>query len=243
MAQYTTGQVAKLCGVSVRTVQYYDTREILMPSALSEGGRRLYSQEDLEKMKIICYLRSLELPIDSIKGLFSQPNSGEVITLLLQQQESLLRREIEEKQSRVEKLNQLQKALQKLPLISTGSIGDAAYILKNKKRLTRLHLFMLAAGFFVEAVELVTLMIGILQGIWWPFLVGECIAIAVCILISTVYFTRTAYICPQCHSIFKPQLRESFFANHTPSTRKLTCPQCHYKGFCVEVYFQEDELC
>ncbi len=39
MAQYTTGEIAKLCGITVRTVQYYDTRGILTPSALSEGGR------------------------------------------------------------------------------------------------------------------------------------------------------------------------------------------------------------
>ena len=41
MSKYTTGEIAKLCGVTVRTVQYYDTRGILIPSELSEGGRRL----------------------------------------------------------------------------------------------------------------------------------------------------------------------------------------------------------
>ena len=41
MSKYTTGELAKLCGVTVRTVQYYDTRGILIPSDLSEGGRRL----------------------------------------------------------------------------------------------------------------------------------------------------------------------------------------------------------
>ena len=48
---YTTGEVAKLCGVSVRTVQYYDTRNILIPSELSEGGRRLYSEEDVKRLE------------------------------------------------------------------------------------------------------------------------------------------------------------------------------------------------
>ena len=48
MSIYTTGEIAKLCGVTVRTVQYYDSRSILVPSALSEGGRRLYSEEDLK---------------------------------------------------------------------------------------------------------------------------------------------------------------------------------------------------
>lgn len=41
---YTTGDLAKLAGVSVRTVQYYDKRGILSPSDLTEGGRRIYGE-------------------------------------------------------------------------------------------------------------------------------------------------------------------------------------------------------
>ena len=59
MSKYTTGEIAKLCGVTVRTVQYYDTRGILVPTELSEGGRRLYSEDDLKRMKVICFLRDL----------------------------------------------------------------------------------------------------------------------------------------------------------------------------------------
>ncbi len=40
MSKYTTGEIAKLCGVSVRTVQYYDTRGILVPNEITDGGRR-----------------------------------------------------------------------------------------------------------------------------------------------------------------------------------------------------------
>ena len=72
MSKYTTGEIAKLCGVTVRTVQYYDTRGILVPAELSEGGRRLYSEDDLKRMKIICFLRELGLPIDSISQLLSK---------------------------------------------------------------------------------------------------------------------------------------------------------------------------
>ena len=57
MSKYTTGEMAKLCGVTVRTVQYYDARGILIPSELSEGGRRLYSEDDLKRLKVICFLR------------------------------------------------------------------------------------------------------------------------------------------------------------------------------------------
>ena len=43
--------------ITRRTVQYYDTRGILAPSALTEGGRRLYSDDELKKLKTICFLR------------------------------------------------------------------------------------------------------------------------------------------------------------------------------------------
>ena len=33
MSKYTTGEIAKLCGVSVRTVQYYDTVVFLSPAS------------------------------------------------------------------------------------------------------------------------------------------------------------------------------------------------------------------
>ena len=80
MSKYTTGEIARLCEVSVRTVQYYDTRGILIPSELSEGGRRIYNDEDLKKMKAICFLRELDLPINSIKELLSEEHPETVIS-------------------------------------------------------------------------------------------------------------------------------------------------------------------
>lgn len=68
MSKYTTGDIAKLCGVSVRTVQYYDSRNILVPSELSEGGRRLYSEQDLKRMKVICFLRDAGISINSMEN-------------------------------------------------------------------------------------------------------------------------------------------------------------------------------
>ena len=84
--QYTTGEIAKLCGVSVRTVQYYDDRGILIPSELSEGGRRLYSEDDLRRMRIVCFLREAGLPINSISALLAEEKPQNVISVLLEEQ-------------------------------------------------------------------------------------------------------------------------------------------------------------
>ena len=72
MSKYTTGEIARLCDVTVRTVQYYDNRGILTPSALSDGGRRLYSEDDLKRLRIICFLRDAGLSINSISALFTE---------------------------------------------------------------------------------------------------------------------------------------------------------------------------
>ena len=72
MSKYTTGELAKLCNVTVRTVQYYDKRGILIPTELSEGGRRLYSESDLQRQKVICFLREVDVPIDAISELLEE---------------------------------------------------------------------------------------------------------------------------------------------------------------------------
>lgn len=76
MSKYTTGEIAKLCGVSVRTVQYYDTRGVLMPSELSEGGRRLYfgSKEVLRGL-------DLSVPEHSIYGFIGKNGAGKTTTM------------------------------------------------------------------------------------------------------------------------------------------------------------------
>ena len=124
MSKYTTGEIAKLCGVSVRTVQYYDTRNILTPSELTEGGRRLYSEEDLKRMKIICFLRDAGISINSIGELLSEHDPGSVISVLLEQQENILKEEIHERQVKLDMLDGIKQELKTIENFSIESIGD-----------------------------------------------------------------------------------------------------------------------
>ncbi len=237
MSKYTTGEIAKLCGVTVRTVQYYDSRNLLVPSELSEGGRRLYSEEDLKRMKVICFLRELDIPISAIGQLLEEDHPEDVIHLLLQQQEQILKEEIGSRQEKLQKLQALRQDIQRTEQFSIESIGDIAHIMENKNKLRRLRWTMLGVGLISEAVEIATVLLWILKGIWWPFvLVGLPVMIVIGVWISRYYFKNVAYICPKCHCVFKPSFKEMFWANHTPTTRKLTCPECSHKGFCVETY-------
>lgn len=235
MSKYTTGEVAKLCGVTVRTVQYYDTRGILVPSQLSEGGRRLYSEDDVKRMKVICFLRELGLSIDAIRQLLSEEDPGSVISLLLDQQEAALRGEIGEREDKLKKLSELKAGLKSVSEFSIESIGDIAYIMTNKKELRRIHITMILTAIPLGILQWSSIILWITRGIWWLFLVWAVVAIPYGVILSRWYFRKVAYICPQCHEVFKPGFREAFWARHTPATRKLTCPSCGHHGFCVEV--------
>ena len=245
MSKYTTGELAKLCGVTVRTVQYYDTRGILVPSELSEGGRRLYSEEDVRRMKIICFLRELDLPIDAISQILKEEHPEKVISLLVEQQEAALSEEISEKREKLEKLRELKSGL-KSGLKSSASfsletIGDIAVIMEGKKKLKKMRWMMILTGLPVTALQWFSIIFWIVKGIWWPFLVWVLVAVPWGILVSRYYFRHVIYICPECHEVFKPSLKEAFWANHTPAARKLTCTACGHKGFCVEVWGGDGE--
>lgn len=234
MSKYTTGEIAKLCGVSVRTVQYYDSRNILIPSALSEGGRRLYSEEDLQRMRIICFLREAGLSINSIGRLFGDEDPAAVIAILLDQQEQLLKQELSERQQKLDMVERIRRELKNVEDFSVESIGDIAHIMENRRKMFRIRATMLTVGLVGELIEAGTLLLGIFKGIWWPFFVGLPFVVAIAVWVSVYYFNKVSYICPKCHRVFRPRFREAFWAAHTPTTRRLTCVHCGKKGFCVE---------
>ena len=236
MSQYTTGELAKACGITVRTVQFYDQKGILAPSALTEGGRRLYSEEDLKKMKIICFLRDTGLSLDTIGQLLNEEDSGSVISILLEQQEQLLQEEIGERRKKLDLLAELKKGLKDVSSFSIETIGDIAAVMEMKKKLTAVHRTMILPAVPLGILQWGSILLWILKGVWWPFAAWVVLVIPFGVWVSRYYYRNTAYICPQCHEVFRPVFKEMLFAKHTPKTRKLTCVKCGHHGFCVETY-------
>ena len=240
MSKYTTGEIAKLCGVTVRTVQYYDDRGILIPSELSEGGRRLYSEDDRKRLQIICFLRDAGLPINSISALFAEDDPTRIISVLLDEQEQTLREELAQTRAKLDLVEGIKRELKATEDFSVDSIGDIAHIMKQKNKLRKMRLTMVLSGIPVAVLQWIAIILGITNGLWWLTAVWACVAIPWGIAVSRYYFHHTNYICPACHEVFKPRFRETFWAYHTPRMRRLTCPKCGRKGLCVEVYAEKE---
>ena len=69
----TVHQVAKLTGVSVRTLHYYDEIGLLPPSEITPAGYRLYGAEALERLQQILFFRELEFPLKEVKQILDSP--------------------------------------------------------------------------------------------------------------------------------------------------------------------------
>jgi len=64
---YRVKDVARVAGVTVRTLHHYDNIGLLVPSARSEAGYRLYSEDDLLRLQQILLGRELGLPLEAIR--------------------------------------------------------------------------------------------------------------------------------------------------------------------------------
>lgn len=84
----TVHEVSALAHVSVRTLHHYDRMGLLIPSARSEAGYRLYDETDLERLQQILLFRELEFPLADIRRILDSPDFDQARAL--QQQIELL---------------------------------------------------------------------------------------------------------------------------------------------------------
>ncbi|MFI5485678.1 MerR family transcriptional regulator [Micromonospora echinaurantiaca] len=78
---YTVGQVARLAGVTVRTLHHYDEIGLLSPSGRSGTGYRRYDDADLERLQHIRYYRELGFPLEEIAAILGDPASDPTVHL------------------------------------------------------------------------------------------------------------------------------------------------------------------
>ena len=63
---YTTGQFAKMAGVTLRTIRYYDKIGLLKPSHILDNGYRQYCNKDLITLQKILALKELGFSLEEI---------------------------------------------------------------------------------------------------------------------------------------------------------------------------------
>lgn len=89
----TVGEMAALCGVSVRTLHYYDRIGLLRPEQVEENGYRRYGDASVRRLWQILFFRELGFPLREIGQILSAPDYDAQQALRRQRQLLLLERE------------------------------------------------------------------------------------------------------------------------------------------------------
>ena len=81
LSAYTVRELARLAGVTVRTLHHYDQIGLLKPSSRTAAGYRLYEQDDLLRLQQILFFRELDFPLEDIRRILDHPEFDRVKAL------------------------------------------------------------------------------------------------------------------------------------------------------------------
>ncbi|MWV46268.1 MerR family transcriptional regulator [Paenibacillus sp. HJL G12] len=107
---WKVGDLAKLTGLTVRTLRYYDQIGLLSPSDQTESGHRLYGESDLSRLHQILSLKELGLSLEEVKSVL---NGGQISPLeIVGLQIGRIQEQIKLQQRLLEQLRHVSKLMQ-----------------------------------------------------------------------------------------------------------------------------------
>ena len=116
------GELAKLCGLTVRTLHYYEDIGLLVPGR-SVKGHRLYGPDDVLRLQQILIQKSLGLPLEHIKAALDSPDFD--YKAALQNQRKQLEQEIAQNNDQIRSIDAaIAKIEQKEAVMAISSLFD-----------------------------------------------------------------------------------------------------------------------
>lgn len=79
---WKTGEIARLAGLTIRTLRYYDQIQLFSPSEFTDSGHRLYTKKDLAYLQQILALKQMGLPLEDIKSVLAAKEKGSASDIL-----------------------------------------------------------------------------------------------------------------------------------------------------------------
>lgn len=120
----TVGEVAKKMGVTVRALQYYDREGIFSPSCISEGGRRLYSDEDIVRLHQILTLKSLGFSFGEIKNNLVDIDTPQKAIAALTEQSNAIQSQINILNSSLQAIGLLKSEIEQMQAVDFSKYAD-----------------------------------------------------------------------------------------------------------------------
>lgn len=128
----TIGEVAKKMEVTVRTLQHYDKEGLLSPSAISDGGRRLYTDKDIITLHQILSLRHLGFSLNDIRDRLILLDTPADVAQILSEQAAMIREKIENLSESLSKIEALKTEVLEMQSVDFKKYADIIVNLEMK---------------------------------------------------------------------------------------------------------------
>ncbi|ROR03417.1 Zn(2+)-responsive transcriptional regulator [Erwinia sp. JUb26] len=122
---YRIGQLAKLADVTPDTIRFYEKQQMMDHEVRTEGGFRLYSDNDLQRLRFIRYGRHLGFTLEAIRELLSIRVDPEHHTC--QESKTIVQKRLTEVEAMIAELQHMQRSLKRLNDACCGTAHSSVY--------------------------------------------------------------------------------------------------------------------
>ncbi|MDE1567934.1 MerR family transcriptional regulator [Aquabacter sp. P-9] len=123
---YSIGDAARISGIKIPTIRYYEEIGLLSGVARSEGNRRFYGADDLRRLAFIRHARELGFPMDEIRTLLKlqdDPNQSCAAA------DAIATARLQDVERRIARLERLRTELLKMvEQCAAGRVGECRVI-------------------------------------------------------------------------------------------------------------------
>ncbi|MFD0589220.1 MerR family transcriptional regulator [Paenibacillus sp. GCM10027627] len=126
---WKVGDLAKLTGLTVRTLRFYDQIGLFSPSGATESGHRLYNNEDVSRLYRIVSLKELGLSLDEVKAALTGRGIDplEVVGLQMERVQEQIRRQ----QKLLDQLRHVSKLMKDKEQVTVDDFTTLLQAMKN----------------------------------------------------------------------------------------------------------------
>ncbi|MGO4540720.1 MerR family transcriptional regulator [Paenibacillus sp. 2TAB19] len=126
---WKVGDLAKLTGLTVRTLRFYDQIGLLSPTNVTESGHRLYDDEDLSRLYRIVSLKELGLSLEEVKAALTGRGIDplEVVSLQIERVQEQIRRQ----QKLLDQLRHVSKLMKGKEQVTVDDFTTLLQAMKN----------------------------------------------------------------------------------------------------------------
>jgi DNA-binding transcriptional MerR regulator len=121
----TVGDLAKLTGITVRTLHHYDEIGLVQPSDRSRAGYRLYADDDVLRLQQVLVYKELGLPLEEIAAVLDDPAFSRIDALRRQRDALIAKRgNLDRMLASIEAALSLENGIEKGTVMDVKSLFD-----------------------------------------------------------------------------------------------------------------------